>query len=131
MVAAFVVGRAIDNARYLAPGQSSGAHQARLHGDVDGAVNKIFSAKHSGGRGDGLHLGMGSDVGECFGEVVRACYHLSVAHYHGTDWHLVGLRSQTRLVERHLHKSFVVVANSHCVWVIRGNTLVSRGWTPM
>ena len=45
VIAAFVVGGAVHHASNLAPSQRASAHQARFNGDVDGAVNQIFSAE--------------------------------------------------------------------------------------
>ena len=110
VIAALVVGSAIYHAGNLAPAECSGTHEARLHGDVEGAVGEIFTAKIGGCRGDSLHLGVGGDIGERFGEVVCACNDAPAASDDGTDGHLVGCCRCLSLQECHSHIADVVVA---------------------
>ena len=60
----------IDEAAYLCPSDGSGAHSARLHGDVERALGQVFASELVGSHRDGLHLGMGGDVDEGLGQVV-------------------------------------------------------------
>ena len=77
-VASFGVGRTDDNPCEVAPADGSGAHQARLHRDVQRAVVEILSAE-GGRRGrDGLYLGVRGDVGQALGKVVAAAEHSAV-----------------------------------------------------
>lgn len=102
-----VVGRSKDDPSDLAPSQRAGAHQARFHRHIDGAVVEVFAAEVVCCRRDGLHLGVRGDIGKCFGEVVRACDDLSAAHDNRSDGHFVAFERTLRLIERHVHESFV------------------------
>src|SRR5436190_13393026 len=57
----FVTG-AKNNSRNLTPIQSADTHLARFKCHVKRTVFKVFSAQEIGGGGNGLHLGMGSDI---------------------------------------------------------------------
>ena len=109
VIAALVVGSAIYHAGNLAPAECSGTHEARLHGDVEGAVGEIFTAKIGGCRGDSLHLGVGGDIGEGFGEIVRTGNDAALAHHHGTNGYLVALGGCAGFVEGGEHEALIIV----------------------
>ena len=87
-VAALLVGCAIDDAADLRPSEGSGTHHARLHRDVERAVVEVLAAQVLCRGGDGLHLGMGCDVVQQFGQVVTACDNLVAAHHYGSNRYL-------------------------------------------
>jgi hypothetical protein len=109
MIAAFGVVGAPDHAAYLAPSECGGTHQARLHSDVERAINQIFTAKIARRGSYGLHFGMSGDVGEGFGEVVSTSDYCTAAQNHSPDRHLVGLSRLVRLVEGDAHVAFVEI----------------------
>ena len=57
-VTSLLIASSIHHSRNLCPSDGTSAHHARLHGDVERAVLEIFSTKHVGARGDGLHLSL-------------------------------------------------------------------------
>ena len=92
-VATLWVGCAVNESAYLCPGYSTGAHGARLHGNVECAVGEVFPAKASRCRGYGLHFGVCGNVVQPLCEVMRTGNYLIIANYDCSDWHLaVGKR---------------------------------------
>lgn len=85
------VASAINHSPYLGPGERPGTHQAWLYGDIESALLQVFSAERLRGGCDGLHLGVGGDIGQSLGEVVASAYYEVVAHYNGADGYLVGV----------------------------------------
>ena len=88
--APLVVAAAEDDAGELRPADGTGAHHARLHGDVERAAAEVLSAQLVGRRRDGQHLGVGGHVVERLGEVVGAGYDHAVGHDDRSDGYLVG-----------------------------------------
>ena len=87
-VATLLVGRSVDDARNLCPTDGTGTHGAWFHRDVERAVGEVFPAKGIGGSRYRLHLGMGGNVVESFGEVVGAGYYPVAAYYYCADGYL-------------------------------------------
>lgn len=98
-IAALGIGGTIDDSVYLGPAEGSGAHHAGFDGDIEGAALEIFSTEKVGGRGDGLHLGMGGDIVEGFGEVGGAGDDAVATHDDGSDGYLVGIEGYAGLLE--------------------------------
>lgn len=98
-IAALGIGGAIDDSVYLGPAEGSSAHHARFDGDIEGAALEIFSTEKVGGRGDGLHLGMGGDIVEGFGEVGGAGDDAVATHDDSSDGYLVGIEGYAGLLE--------------------------------
>ena len=107
VIAPFLVETAVDNAWNLCPADGTGTHNTRLDGDVERTLGEILSAQQVGGRGDGLHLGMGRHVAERLREVMATGDDTVLAHHDGTDGYLAFLIGHTGLVERPLHVEFV------------------------
>lgn len=108
-VAALGVGRADYDATHLRPCYGSRAHQARLDGDIKGAAGEIFAAEGLRRSRNGLHLGVGGDIGKRFGEVMSAPYNGAPRPYDNSAYrHLAQLGRLTGLVERHEHEALVV-----------------------
>ena len=82
---AFRVGGTVDDATDLRPTERAGTHHAGFDGDVERAVVEILSPELSGGGRHRLHLGMGGDIVQGFGEVVAAGDDRVAANHHGTD----------------------------------------------
>ena len=82
---AFRVGGAVDDAADLRPTERAGTHHAGFDGDVECAVVEILPTELSGGGRHRLHLGMGGDIVQRFGEVVAAGDNGVAANHHGTD----------------------------------------------
>ena len=89
-ITALWVGSTVNDAPYLRPGYGPGTHQAWLHSDIQGAVCQVFSTKSLGGCGYSLHLGVGRDIAETFGEVVPPSYNRAVAYYNGAYGYFPG-----------------------------------------
>ena len=107
VIAPFLVETAVDNAWNLCPADGTGTHNTRLDGDVERTLGEILSAQQVGGRGDGLHLGMGRHVAERLREVMATGDDTVLAHHDGADGYLAFLIGHTGLVERPLHVEFV------------------------
>lgn len=107
VIATLIVLTAVDDAGDLCPADGAGTHGAGLDGDVEGAVGEVLAAKGVGSGGDGLHLGMGSDIAEGLREVVGPRDDAVLAYHHGTDGYLAGFEGRLGLVERHTHVAFV------------------------
>jgi len=107
VIAPFLVETAVDNAWNLCPADGTGTHNTRLDGDVERTLGEILSAQQVGGRGDGLHLGMGRHVAERLREVMATGDDTVLAHHDGTDGYLAFLIGHTGFVERPLHVEFV------------------------
>ena len=108
VIATLIILTAIDDAGDLRPADGAGTHGAGLVGDVEGAIGEVLAAKGVGSGGDGLHLGMGSDIAEGFREVVGTRDDAVLAYHHGTDGYLAGFEGRLGLVERHTHVAFVL-----------------------
>ena len=107
VIAPFLVETAVDNAWNLCPADGTGTHNTRLDGDVERTLGEILSAQQVGGRGDGLHLGMGRHVAERLREVMATGDDTVLAHHDGADGYLAFLKGHTSFVERPLHVEFV------------------------
>ena len=107
VIAPFLVETAVDNAWNLCPADGTGTHNTRLDGDVERTLGEILSAQQVGGRGDGLHLGMGRHVAERLREVMATGDDTVLAHHDGADGYLAFLIGHTGFVERPLHVEFV------------------------
>ena len=107
VIAPFLVETAVDNAWNLCPADGTGTHNTRLDGDVERTLGEILSAQQVGGRGDGLHLGMGRHVAERLREVMATGDDTVLAHHDGADGYLAFLKGHTGFVERPLHVEFV------------------------
>ena len=107
VIATLIVLTAVDDARDLCPADGAGTHGAGLDGDVEGAIGEVLATKGVGSGGDGLHLGMGSDIAEGLREVVGPRDDAVLAYHHGTDGYLAGFEGRLGLVERHTHVAFV------------------------
>ena len=105
--AAFVVIGTVYNPGNLAPCECPGTHQARLDGDIQGAVGEVFTAQIVGSGSYGLHFGMCSNVDERLGEVMCASHNAVGTHHHGTYRHLALFGCLARLGKRLLHEIFV------------------------
>lgn len=90
--AALGIGGAVDDAGQLGPSDGTGTHGARLHGDVERAVTEVFAAQLVSCHRDGLHLGMGGDVGERLRQVVSARYDAIFAHDNRSNGYLALLQ---------------------------------------
>ena len=108
VIATLIVLTAVDDARDLCPADGAGTHGAGLDGNVKGAIGKVLTAKGVGSGGDGLHLGMGSDIAEGLRKVVGTRDDAIFAYHHGADGYLAGFESSLGLVERHTHVAFVL-----------------------
>ena len=120
VVAALRVVGAVDQPAQLRPTQRTGAHGARLDGDIERAFVQILAAQRAGCGGDGLHLGMGGDVGQCLGEVVRAGDDAAAADDDRAYGHFAAFGSQPGFGQRLLHVEDVFVhgeSASHVVFV--------------
>ena len=106
VIATLIILTAVDDARDLRPADGAGTHGAGLDGNVKGAIGEVLASKGVGSGGDGLHLGMGSDIAEGFREVVGT-RDAVLAYHHGTDGYLAGFEGRLGLVERHTHVAFV------------------------
>ena len=80
-VAPLGVGGAIYYPAYLRPGEGAGAHDARLEGDVESAVVKVFGSETLGSGRYGNDLGVRGDISEPLSLVVPAAYHHAAADY--------------------------------------------------
>ena len=107
VVAPFVVGTAIYDARQLGPSDGTCTHHAGFYGDVEGAVGKILAAQGVGSGGDGLHLGMCRHVAERLSEVVGTGDDTVFAYDNGTDGNLACLIGCLGFIEGHPHIAFV------------------------
>lgn len=108
-VAALGVGRADYDAVHLRPRYGSSAHQARLYGDIERAAGEVFAAEGLRRGRNGLHLGVGGDVGKRFGEVMTAPYNGAPRPYDNSAYrHLAQIGRLTGLVESHEHEALVV-----------------------
>lgn len=108
-VAALGVGRADYDAAHLRPCYGSRAHETRLDGDIKGASGEVFAAECLRRGRNGLHLGVGGDVGKCLGEVMAAPDNGAArSDDNGAYRHLAQLGRLTGLVERHEHEALVV-----------------------
>ncbi len=108
VIATLIVLTAVDDARDLCPADGAGTHGAGLDGDVESAIGEVLATKGVGSGGDGLHLGMGSDIAEGLREVVGPRDDAVLAYHHGTDGYLAGFEGRLGLVERHTHVAFVL-----------------------
>ena len=107
VIASLIILTAIDDAGDLRPSDGAGTHGAGLDGDVEGAVGEVLATKGVGSGGDGLHLGMGSDIAEGLREVVGTRDDAVLAYHHGTNRYLAGFEGSLGLVECHTHVAFV------------------------
>ena len=107
VVASLIILTAVDDARDLCPADGAGTHGAGLDSDVEGAIGEVLTAKGVGSGGDGLHLGMGSDIAEGLREVVGTRDDAVLAYHHGTNRYLAGFEGSLGLVECHTHVAFV------------------------
>ena len=108
VIATLIVLTAVDDARDLCPADGAGTHGAGLDGDVESAIGEVLASKGVGSGGDGLHLGMGSNIAEGLREVVGPRDDAVLAYHHGTDGYLAGFEGRLGLVERHTHVAFVL-----------------------
>lgn len=108
VIATLIVLTAVDDARDLCPADGAGTHGAGLDGDVESAIGEVLATKGVGSGGDGLHLGMGSDIAEGLREVVGTRDDAVLAYHHGADGYLAGFEGRLGLVERHTHVAFVL-----------------------
>ena len=107
VIASLIILTAVDDARDLRPADGAGTHGAGLDGDVEGAVGEVLATKGVGSGGDGLHLGMGSDIAEGLRKVVGTRDDAVLTYHHDTNGYLAGFESSLGLVERHTHVAFV------------------------
>ena len=108
VIATLIILTAVDDARDLRPADGAGTHGAGLDGNVKGAIGEVLASKGVGSGGDGLHLGMGSDIAEGLREVVGTRDDAVLTYHHGTNGYLAGFESSLGLVERHTHVAFVL-----------------------
>ena len=87
--------------------QGSGAHGARLQGNIERTLVQVFGTQGVGRSSNGEHLGVGGYIVEGFGLVVRPRNDFVVAHHHRPDGDFVGLYGGLRLLEGLLHVVFV------------------------
>jgi hypothetical protein len=92
MKTALVIRSTINYAGYLGPPYRSGTHGAGFNSDIECAVGKVFTAKGIGSGGDGLHLGMGSNIAKCLGEIVGTRNYTVLAYYYCPNGYLACLQ---------------------------------------
>ena len=98
MVATLIVGGTIHNTGYLRPTDGTGTHGAGLNGNIQCTLGKILATQRVGSGSNGLHLGMGGNIAQRFGEVVRTRHYPILTHHHGTNGYLARLKRQMGLV---------------------------------
>ena len=108
VIATLIILTAIDDAGDLRPADGAGTHGAGLDGNVKGAIGEVLASKGVGSGGDGLHLGMGSNIAEGLREVVGTRDDAVLTYHHSTNGNLAGLEGCLGLVERHTHVAFVL-----------------------
>lgn len=113
MIAAFGVGSAVDDARYLRPSQCPCTHGAGLNGDVECAVGQVLAAQLVAGRRDGLHLGVGRRVGQRLCQVVGAGHDALFADDNCPDGYFSLCHSLLGFVQGHAHVALVFLLLCH------------------
>lgn len=93
----------------LAPRDGSGAHHARLDGDVERALAQILAAERRRGRSQCLHLGMGRGILQRLHEVVTPPHDAVARHHDGADGHLRSLQRLPRFVYCQPHELFIAL----------------------
>lgn len=107
--AAFLVARTVNHASHLRPTQCSGAHYARLNGDVERAVGKVFAAELVGSRRYSLHFGVRCHIAERLRKVMRPRNDAVARHYHGAHGYLSLVARSLRLHKSAAHKLLVLL----------------------
>jgi len=107
--ATLLVCSTIHHAPHLRPTQCSGAHYARLYGDVERAVGKILATELVGSRRYRLHLGVRRNVAERLREVVRSRNDAVARHDDGAHGYLSLVARSLRLHKSAAHKLLVFI----------------------
>ena len=107
MEATLGVGSTIDDAGHLGPADGTGTHHTGLHGDIEGTVGEILPTQLIGCDSDGLHLGMGSRIGQGFREIIGTGYHLLMTDNDGSDRYLTLFKSFLSFSQSQTHVVFV------------------------
>ena len=89
-VAAFGIGCAIDDAAYLRPTDSAGAHSAGFNGDIEGSIGQVLASERLRSGSDSLDLRVRGDVGKRLGEVVSSADDTSFGDDDAADRNLIG-----------------------------------------
>lgn len=104
----FDVGAAEDDAAHAAVHDGTGAHGARLLGDVEIAIVEPPVPEGALGLGEREHFGMGGGVLERLDLVPSAANDIALMHDHGADGHFVLFRGLAGLPQRFAHEMLVV-----------------------